>query len=552
MAPEQLEGSRFDHRADVYALGCVLHQALTGSVPFPRDSEHAKMWAHMTEPPPRPAATAPGLPAGFDEVVARALAKRPDDRYASAGELGAAAVAAVQQVTAGAGPTSVPRPAAPPTEAASLWSPARAGSAAPTSTPPGVGPTYRPGGGAPPGRPDPWAGPAGGPPWYGPGAPQPFPGAPPTHVGSSGGFGAPSHPSAPLPGHRWAGGPPPHVPVAHGSSASPRSRNNGTVLALVLAGVILLAGVAVVALLLLPQGGRGGGTTVPTTLAARPAGAVSGAPIAVGREPRDIESGEGFVWTANTDGTISKIDPGTGTAEQISVGGVPAELVVAQGGVWVWNYSDAVTPVDIATGEVGDPVSANGTGNITGTAVGGGYLWLSHSSSNSVSRIDLTTKQPTGTPTTVGAAPVGMAFGDRLLYVSNSGEKTISVLDGSTGAVRGDPIVLTEEPAGIAVKERTIFVGTTGDVTPIDEGSSVVGDPIPLKGGSYFLADSGGIWVSFPLDDQLRWFDLKGQETRGTPVVGVGKGVGDLVLHDGGVWISDTANNTVVHVRVGG
>jgi DNA-binding beta-propeller fold protein YncE len=324
------------------------------------------------------------------------------------------------------------------------------------------------------------------------------------------------------------------------------------VLALVLAGIVLLAAVAVVALLLLPRSGGVRGATAPTTASARPAGAVSGTPIPVGKEPRDVESGEGFVWTANTDGTISKIDPGTGRAQQINVGGVPAEIVVAQGGVWVWNYSDAVTPVDVASGEVGDPVSANGTGNITGTAVGGGYLWLSHSSSNSVSRIDLGTKQATGTPTTVGAEPVSMAFGDRLLYVANSGEKTISVLDGSTGAVRGDPIALTEQPAGIAVEERTIFVGTTGDVTPIDEGSYVVGDPIPLKGGSYFLADSGGIWVSFPLDDQLRWFDLKGQETRGAPVTGVGKGVGDLVLHDGGVWVSDTANDTVVHVRVGG
>ena len=99
MAPEQLEGRKVDGRVDVYALGCVLYQALTGRVPYPRDTEHAKMWAHMTEPPPRPGAVAPDLPPGFDEVVARAMAKRPDDRYATAGELGAAAVAAAQQAT---------------------------------------------------------------------------------------------------------------------------------------------------------------------------------------------------------------------------------------------------------------------------------------------------------------------------------------------------------------------------------------------------------------------------------------------------------------------
>ena len=130
---------------------------------------------------------------------------------------------------------------------------------------------------------------------------------------------------------------------------------------------------------------------------------------------------------------------------------------------------------------------------------------------------------------------MSLAFGNSVLYVSNSGEKTISVLDGTTGAA-GDPITLTEEPAGIAVKDGTIFVGTTGDVTPIDEASYVIGDPIPLKGGSYFLADTGGIWVTFPLADELRWFDLKGQEPRGGPIAGVGKGIGDMVLVDDGVW----------------
>jgi streptogramin lyase len=320
-----------------------------------------------------------------------------------------------------------------------------------------------------------------------------------------------------------------------------------------LTAVLVLAGVATAAVLLLrPTGGGSGVVADPTTVTTappQPIGTVAGPPITVGKEPRDIEAGEGFVWTANTDGTISKVDPVAGTAEQITVGGVPAELLVAEGGVWVWNYSDAVVRVDIATGQVSDPISANGEGNINGTAVGGGFLWLSHSSSNSVSRIDLATRQATGTPTVVGAAPASLAYGNRVLYVSNSGEKTLSVLDGTTGAA-GNPITLTEEPAGVAVKDGTIFVGTTGDVTPIDEASYVIGDPIPLKGGSYFLADSGGIWVTFPLTDELRWFDLKGQEPRGGQISGVGKGVGDLVLLDDQVWISDTANNSVEHVQV--
>jgi len=124
------------------------------------------------------------------------------------------------------------------------------------------------------------------------------------------------------------------------------------------------------------------------------------------------------------------------------------------------------------------------------------------------------------------------------------------VVDGTTAAVSGDPIALNDEVGGVAVDDGVVYVGTTGDVTPIDEASLVVGDPILLKGGSLFLAGPGGIWVAFPLADELRWFDLGGQESRGGPVPGVGKGVGDLVLHDDRVWLTDTAAGTVVQVEV--
>jgi hypothetical protein len=98
VAPEQIRGDEVDARADVYALGCTLFYLLTGRVPFPRDSDEATLWAHLTEPPP----TVPEQPA-FDPVVRRALAKAPDDRYPSAGDLGRAAEAAAAGV-----PVSVP------------------------------------------------------------------------------------------------------------------------------------------------------------------------------------------------------------------------------------------------------------------------------------------------------------------------------------------------------------------------------------------------------------------------------------------------------------
>ncbi|MFD3510323.1 serine/threonine-protein kinase [Nocardia sp. NPDC058666] len=96
VAPEQLNGQRIDHRADVYSLGCTLFQLLTGTVPFPRPTAAAVMYAHLHEPPPRPSDRRPELSTAFDAVIARAMAKDPAHRFASCGELAAAARDALQ------------------------------------------------------------------------------------------------------------------------------------------------------------------------------------------------------------------------------------------------------------------------------------------------------------------------------------------------------------------------------------------------------------------------------------------------------------------------
>jgi serine/threonine-protein kinase len=93
-SPEQLRGHRTDARADVYSLGCVLYAALTGAPPFANGTVPATMLAHLNDPPPRPSEH--GVPREFDRVLARALAKAPDERYPSAGDLGRAALAAAR------------------------------------------------------------------------------------------------------------------------------------------------------------------------------------------------------------------------------------------------------------------------------------------------------------------------------------------------------------------------------------------------------------------------------------------------------------------------
>jgi serine/threonine protein kinase len=94
MSPEQVEGGHLDPRSDVYALGCVLYEALTGRVPYPRETPMAKLYAHTHLPPPSAVAHVPTLPLDLDLVIFKAMSKRPEGRYLSTDELGRGALAA--------------------------------------------------------------------------------------------------------------------------------------------------------------------------------------------------------------------------------------------------------------------------------------------------------------------------------------------------------------------------------------------------------------------------------------------------------------------------
>ena len=118
LAPEQIEGRPLDARADVYALGCVLFESITGRLPFDKETEVANLYAHINEAPPQPSLLVPGLDAAFDAVIEQALAKEPSKRFQSAGDLGRAAVAAAagkplsSSSAAAAPPAAAPPPAA--------------------------------------------------------------------------------------------------------------------------------------------------------------------------------------------------------------------------------------------------------------------------------------------------------------------------------------------------------------------------------------------------------------------------------------------------------
>ncbi|HKP56509.1 MAG TPA: serine/threonine-protein kinase [Polyangiales bacterium] len=87
MPPEQARGKRVDHRADVYSVGAILYEAVTGKRPFDGDEPMATLAAVLTEDPPRPRNLVPTLPPGLELVIQKAMAKLPRDRYATMREL---------------------------------------------------------------------------------------------------------------------------------------------------------------------------------------------------------------------------------------------------------------------------------------------------------------------------------------------------------------------------------------------------------------------------------------------------------------------------------
>jgi serine/threonine-protein kinase len=95
MAPERFTSDEVTYRADIYALACVLYECLAGSQPYAGDSVSVVITAHLMQPIPRPSVERPGIPAAFDDVIARGMSKKPGERFASAGDLAMAATGAL-------------------------------------------------------------------------------------------------------------------------------------------------------------------------------------------------------------------------------------------------------------------------------------------------------------------------------------------------------------------------------------------------------------------------------------------------------------------------
>ncbi|HEY3552519.1 MAG TPA: serine/threonine-protein kinase, partial [Solirubrobacterales bacterium] len=417
MSPEQWRGDSIGPAADVYSLGCVLYEALTGIAPFARAE----------------ADTEPEMPQGVEEAIRRATAKDPLDRYRSAGELIAAA-------RTGAGseirPTAVlshdrsERTTVP--SASQGWFGLRGRRAAL---------------------------------WI-------FSGfaviaiaigvAVLLLLGSEG-------PSVSTP---ISVGTPPLRITADGEGAWVTSERDGTVTHLdpdsgkQLRQVTLRRGISGVAI-----GSKWLWVTDPRrhellrldakTLRQKQAIPIPGAPgpIALSSQPRRV-------WVADEDGkgiAVVNAEDGRRIRTQLPPHVAPLRLAVGAGGLWVSSSSTAsVRRIDLGSLEPGDPILAGP--RPAGVTVAQGAVWVTNPPRGTVTEIDPSLREVRA-QVEVGSKPGGIDAGTSAVWVANAADGTVSKIDLDSGEPEGDAIKVGPEPGAVAIGGEAVWVANNGDGT---------------------------------------------------------------------------------------
>jgi YVTN family beta-propeller protein len=439
-SPEQIQGEPIDARSDVYSLGCVLYVTVSGRVPFERDDQVAKLYAHLSDPPPRVSEEVPDAPPALDPVIDRALAKDPGERYPSAGDLARAAAAAV----AGTKVTEPERTVATG-EAASATAPTRAirslgraGRRLPRRSRLMIAAA----------------------------ALLALAALAAGAIALQGGGNSPK-----VAGETKVGDDPIGISVGEGY-VWVTNRGDSTVTRIdpstgQVAGEPIHVGAA-------PAGVRVGDGYVwvtnqgdDTVSRIDPdSGRVVGHPTRVGTRPAGLKIGDGYVWVANVAGdTVNRIAPDSGEVVDgpIRVGHGPAGVAVGEGSVWVANSADGtVTRIAPGSGEVvGSPIGVGARPR--GITAGEGSVWVTNALDGSVSRIDPLAPQTNPEATRVGKRPAGVTTGDGFVWVANELDGTVSRIDPDSGDVAGDPIDVGSHPRGIAVGDGSVWVANSGD-----------------------------------------------------------------------------------------
>jgi hypothetical protein len=459
VAPEQIRGERIDARADVYALGCVLYHALSGSPPYQRDTDEATLWAHLNDDPPSVASDIPGVPEAFDEVLRRAMAKDPDERYPSAGDLGRAALAAAGR---GVAPVAERRvavgEAAPGDEQETVVSPDQAVTAvAPAKS------AAR--------RAWPWAL-----------AVLPVAALAVVAVlvldgGGSSGDGS-------------------RTTATTGTATNQQGDTEVPTRSLTLGGrpnnIVVAGGNAWVV-----RSGVDFLTVVDAdTVKRRPLRPHVG-------DPAGEAAGFGKLWVANQAGP-SLIPIGLkshrqeGAAVALPPGGRPVAVATGERAVWVGIRGNPgqLVRVDPRTREVVKSIPLpDGLQNI---AVGGGAVWVIARRRNTVTRVDIASA--TQRPIFVGEKPFGIAYGEGAVWVTNNGDDTVTRID--SGSLNTSIIGVGRGPKGIAVGAGGVWVANSiaSTLTRIDlQTNQPAGDPIAVAQNPYAVDIVGkDVWVTSP------------------------------------------------------
>ncbi|HEY4097742.1 MAG TPA: protein kinase [Baekduia sp.] len=467
IAPEQIRGEPVDARADVYALGCLLFYVLTGVAPYRRDSDEATLYAHLNDPAPDPRLVTTGVPDALAAVIERALAKDPDDRFPSAGDLGRAALAAV-----GDGP-------APPPErlvARGAAAPGGAG-AEETAIPGSVTPTeIAPGGPSDPSRIRRWVAPA----------VSLLAGAAIVLAtvllmsrGDDHRAGAPAETTSttPLaPGTARAAKP---VKVDERPNAIAYYRNR-----------VWTISVRTGRLTGIPADGQGRRRIIK---------------LPWDRGTTSVAAGFGSLWVTNGgQSRLIRIDAVTGKMIGDRLLGDGDAVVVATGDNAVWVARRAVNPSDPPSAIVKVVPKGGqtqeipfGQEGIADIAVGGGYVWVANHRRARVSRLDPASGHRLSRPVGLGAHRV--AYGDGQVWVSNYDDGTITQ---NTRAMDNQITVPFGQrgPEGIAVSGHTLWVASYLDdtVSRIDTRTGKpIGDPIPVgRNPLSIVAHGKSAWVA--------------------------------------------------------
>jgi serine/threonine-protein kinase len=555
MAPEQALGTELSPATDVYALGTVLYELLSGRLPFADDGNPiGLLYRHVHEAPTPLGELRPDLPPPLVEVTMRSLARDPADRFSTAEEFGVEIADAASSGWGGgwvrAGGVNVmatgrigERLSTPPT-----------GSDRPVSAPPGhltrssraLATVADPAGVVPDAPVDLDA--------ASPNDLVPLneivtaetEEAPPRAPATVAGPAAPAAPAAPVA---------PSAPVAPLSSAA-ASATQRSRLGWIGAAIGVAVLVAIVTTVVLTRGDDPG-TTAATDPSVAPTTTITPsvtATIFAGQGIDHMASGAAGVWITNrATQAIGSIDPATNTfTTDVRLASAPHAIAEADGVLWVTTQASQLLRIDVRDRPNPEITTIDLDGPLSELAVGEGAAWGSLAQTGELVRVDLDRAQIV-TSIPVGSSPDAVAVGGGSVWVANrltGVNGTVTRIDPSTNQVAAT-IDVGVEPDSISFGAGSLWVANSGDgtVSRIDPSSDTVVATMPLGGFPHWVtADGPSVWVTDRQAGTVSRIDTATNTV--AAVVRVGLDPESSVVLGDSLWVANLGDGTVSRVKV--